>query len=51
MMFENRVQTKIMGPKSDEVAREWRRLHKQKIYKFYSDDQIRKNKISGSCSM
>jgi len=34
MMFENRAQTKIMGPKGDEVTREWRRLHKQKLYKF-----------------
>jgi len=50
-MFENRVQTKIMGLKSDEVTREWRRLHKQKLYKFYSGDKIRKNEISGSCSM
>jgi len=47
MIFENRAQTKIMEPKSDEVTREWRRLHKQELYKFYSGDQIRKNEISG----
>jgi hypothetical protein len=35
-MFENRVQWRIFGPKRDEVIREWRKLHKEKLYDIYS---------------
>jgi hypothetical protein len=31
-VFQNRVLRKILGPKKDEVAGEWRRLRKEKLY-------------------
>jgi len=38
--FENRVQRKISGRKTDEVTRQWRRLHNQQlITNYYSDEQ------------
>jgi hypothetical protein len=35
-VFENRVLRRIFGPKRDEVAGEWRRLHKKELYALYS---------------
>jgi len=35
-VFENRVLRKIFVPKTDEVTREWRRLHNEKLYDLYS---------------
>jgi hypothetical protein len=29
--FENRVLSRIFGPKRDEVTGEWRNLHKEKL--------------------
>ena len=34
-MFENRVLRKILGPKMDEVTREWRNLHNEELYNLY----------------
>ena len=31
-VFENRVLTRIFGLKRDEVTREWRQLHNEKLY-------------------
>jgi hypothetical protein len=39
-VFENKVLRRIFGPKSDEVKGEWRRLHKEKLYAFYSSPNI-----------
>ena len=39
-MFENRVLRKILGPKRDEVTREWRRLHNGELYDLYSPPNI-----------
>jgi hypothetical protein len=33
--FENRVLREIFGPKRDEVAGEWRRLHNEELYDLY----------------
>jgi hypothetical protein len=33
---ENRVVRKIFGPKRDEVTREWRKLHSEKLHSLYS---------------
>jgi len=34
-VFENRVLSKILGPKKDEVTGEWRRLHQEELYDLY----------------
>jgi hypothetical protein len=39
-LFENRVLRKIFGPKGDEVTREWRRLHNEKLYYLYSSPYV-----------
>jgi hypothetical protein len=39
-VFENRVLRKIFGPKRDEVAGEWRRLHNEELYDLYSVPNI-----------
>jgi hypothetical protein len=39
-VFENRVLTKIFGPKRDEVTGEWRRLHNKELYALYSSPSI-----------
>jgi hypothetical protein len=31
-VFEDRVQRRIFGPKSDEVIGKWRRLHNKELY-------------------
>jgi len=33
---ENRVLRRIFGPKRDEVTREWRKLHNEKLNDLYS---------------
>jgi hypothetical protein len=39
-VFENRVPSRIFGPKRDEVTGEWRRLHNKKLYALYSSPNI-----------
>jgi hypothetical protein len=39
-VFVNRVETKIFGPKRDEQTGEWRRLHNDELYDFYSSLNI-----------
>jgi hypothetical protein len=36
MVFENRMQRRIFGPKRDEVTREWRKLHNEELRDFCS---------------
>jgi hypothetical protein len=40
-VFENRVLRRIFGSKMKEVAGSWRRLHNEKLYKFYPSPHIR----------
>jgi hypothetical protein len=39
-VFDNRVLRRIVGPKRDEVAGEWRRLHKEELNALYSSPNI-----------
>jgi hypothetical protein len=39
-VYENRVLRKIIGPKRDEVAGEWRRLHDEEFYYLYTSRSI-----------
>jgi hypothetical protein len=40
-VFENRVlRRRILVPKTDEVTREWRRLHNEELYGLYSSLNI-----------
>jgi hypothetical protein len=52
-MFGNRVMRKILGPKRDEVAGEWRRLHYEELYGLGSSPNIirviKKNEMGGAC--
>jgi hypothetical protein len=56
-VLENRVLSRIFGPKRDEVTGEWRRLHNEELYdlysltKYYLGDQIEKNEMGGAYSM
>jgi hypothetical protein len=39
-LFENRLLRKIFGPKTDEVRRKRRRLHKEELKDLYSSPDI-----------
>jgi hypothetical protein len=39
-VFENRVPRRIFGPKREEVAGEWRRLHNEELHNLYSSPDI-----------
>jgi hypothetical protein len=36
MVFENRVPRRMFGPKREEVAGGWRRLHNEELQKLYA---------------
>jgi hypothetical protein len=39
-VFENRVLRRIFGPKREEVAGGWRRLHNEELHNFYASSNI-----------
>jgi hypothetical protein len=39
-MFENRVLRRIFGPKREEVAGSWRRLHNEELRNVYASPDI-----------
>jgi hypothetical protein len=39
-VFENRVLRRIFGPKRDEVAGKWRKLHNEELHALYSSPSI-----------
>jgi hypothetical protein len=39
-VFENRVRSRIFGPKRDELTGEWRKMHKEERHNFYSSADI-----------
>jgi hypothetical protein len=40
MAIESRIVMKLLGPKREEVTREWRRLHNEELYDIYSSQNI-----------
>jgi hypothetical protein len=51
-VFENRVLRRIFGPKSDEVSRDWRKLHDEVLHNLHSSLNIiriksRKMRLAG----
>jgi hypothetical protein len=40
-VFENRVLREMSGPKKDEVAGEWRKLHHRDLHDLYFSPNIR----------
>jgi hypothetical protein len=39
-VFENRVLRRILAPKWDEVAGDWRKLHTEELHNLYSSSSI-----------
>jgi hypothetical protein len=39
-VFENRVLSRIFGPKRDEVTGRWRKLHNEQLHNLYSSPSI-----------
>jgi hypothetical protein len=39
-VFENRVLRRTSGPKRDEVAGSWRKIHNEKLYNLYCSPNI-----------
>jgi hypothetical protein len=39
-VFENRVLTRIFGPKRDEVTGVWRKMHNEELHNLYSSRRI-----------
>jgi hypothetical protein len=58
-VFENRVLTRIFGPKRDEVTGGWRKLHNEELHNLYSSpediirqgksSQVKANEVGGAC--
>ena len=54
-VFENRLLSRIFGPKRDEKTGEWKKLHNEELSdyvlltKSFSDDKIEKNEMGGAC--
>jgi hypothetical protein len=40
IVFENRVQRRIFGPKRDEVMLGWKKLHNKQLHNLYSSPSI-----------
>jgi hypothetical protein len=48
-MFENRMLTRIFGPKRDKVTGSWRKLHNGHLHKLYSMPSIIRMISQGGC--
>jgi hypothetical protein len=55
-VLENRVLKRIFGPKREEVAGGWRRLHNEKLHKLYASPniirvrKIKENEMDRTCN-
>jgi len=54
-VFDIRVLMRIIGPRSNEVTREWRKLHQEELNylyssKYFSGDKIKNNVMGEACS-
>jgi hypothetical protein len=53
-VFENSVLKSIFGPKRDEVAEEWRKLHNEELHDLYCSPtivrEIKIDELGGACS-
>jgi hypothetical protein len=53
-LFENRVLTRIFGPKRDEVTGDWRKLNNDDIHNSYSSPNIiriiKEDEMDRACS-
>jgi hypothetical protein len=53
-VFENRVLRTIFGPKREEVAGDWRRLHNEELHNLYASSNvimvIKSREMGGTCS-
>jgi hypothetical protein len=56
-VFENRVLTRISGPRRDEVTEDWRKLHNEELHKpvllakHNQNDQVKEDKMGRASSM
>jgi hypothetical protein len=53
-VFENGVLRRIFGPKKEEVAGRWRKLHNQELHnlffaKYNYDYKVEEDKVGGTC--
>jgi hypothetical protein len=48
-VFENKVLRRIFGPKREEVAEGWRRMHNEELHK--KGHQIKEDELGGAYSM
>jgi hypothetical protein len=39
-VFENRVLRRVFGPRREEVARDWRRLHYEELHDLYASQNL-----------
>jgi len=39
-VFENRVLKRILGPKREEIAEGWRKLHNEELHKLYASSNV-----------
>jgi hypothetical protein len=49
-VFENSVLRRIFGPKRDEVAGEWRKLHNEELHNLYSSPDIIRRERREKCT-
>jgi hypothetical protein len=49
-IFEKRALRRIFGPKREEVAGGWRRLHNEGLHNLYSSPNVKEDEMGRACS-